>query len=278
MDSNQVLKRIALTTMEQAYEKSYVRLGEVIREEQYLGEIAKEAVEDLEKFLISLQNEAQDNQLPEDQPNPAGSISQCIDSIKNSVESSKQILQNIDNIIPDKDVKTQENQEESVLKITEITYLEDEKYKIFIEYLNKEPLENLSVLLRIGNLNIPVFTIGTLKEYSKSTYIVSIPLSTLFNNGYVQFYILNKGEEIASKDFYITEILEIVRLEQGAQLKIRNNTGILLRCSIYDSISGDYKEIQLNPGAIELITVMLGNGEFSVTVGEKFISNKFILS
>ncbi|OMJ84738.1 hypothetical protein SteCoe_14130 [Stentor coeruleus] len=277
MDSSQTLKRFSLATIEQAYEKSYPKLSEVIRDEQYLGERANEAVHDLRNFLSTLQNDAQVNELPEDQPNPAGSISQCIDSIKNSVESSKQILQNIDNIIPDKDTKTQDNQEESALKITEISYLESEKYKISIEYLNKEPLENLSVLLRIENLNIPVFTIGSLKEYSKNSYNVSIPLSTLFNNGHVQFYILDKGNEIASKDFYITEILEIVRIEQGAQLKIRNNTGMLLKCCIYEYNSQYSKDIQLNPGAIELSMVALENGDFAIAVGEKVISNRFIL-
>ena len=200
---------------------------------------------------------------------------ELIEKLKQATEtisSIKEEFKVFSNVAEDKD---KDDQSQGLVEIISIEHFEHETYEIVIENRKKEEFKDLTIGIQFPDRHIPLGTISSLLDHSKSRSYVDIPISIFLQSGKGDIILTSGGVKLAEKEFYVTEIMEILQKNDIFQLKIKNNTGLTIRGEITNFDAGEALTIVLKPHSKELHEVSANAGGFMIMRGNQ-ISNMVV--
>lgn len=150
-----------------------------------------------------------------------------------------------------------------------------EVYSVKVEYGGEKVLENVALVFCTVNNEVPLATIAKLVPNVKQEVSFSIPFDLFFTAQYAGLFLLGSDNQALAKlEIYPIEIMEVMKVNEDLQLKVKNNLGSHVIAVIVDESSNIGKEVELKAGEVACHTFHnQQSGNFVVYSGEFKRSN-----
>jgi hypothetical protein len=152
-------------------------------------------------------------------------------------------------------------------------------YSLKVTVWNDKDLEDVSLLFCSSEKELPLLSIKLLKANRSEHLSFSIPYDLFFTSQYGALYLVNSAnEDLAHIEIYPIEIIEVMKVNDNLQVKVKSNLGTSLGVIIVQSNHEEEKKIakenQLNAGEVSCFTFDLSSSTFAVYAGDYIRSNE----